>query len=93
MEQIAGYKLLEQIGEGGMARVYKGIRISRNRPVAIKILLKKLYEKRKAFERLNRESIIIARLTNPNIIHIIDRGVTEAGMPYFVMEYVEGTAR
>jgi serine/threonine-protein kinase len=90
IENIPGYKLLDPIGEGGMAEVYKGIQISLNRPVAIKILLRKLYENRIALERFNRESIIIARLNNPNIIHIIDRGVTEGGMPYFVMEYVEG---
>jgi len=91
MEQIPGYKLISKIGEGGMAIVYKGTQLSLNRPVAIKILQKKLADHSLVLERFNRESLIIARLHNPNIIHIIDRGITSEGMPYFVMEYVEGS--
>jgi len=91
MEQISGYKLINKIGEGGMAIVYRGLQVSLDRPVAIKILQKKLADQPTVLERFNRESFIIARLHNPNIIHIIDRGITSDGMPYFVMEYVEGT--
>ena len=91
MEQVSGYKLIEHIGEGGMATVHKGIQISLKRLVAIKILLKKLTDHSEVLDRFNRESIIIARLNHPNIIHIIDRGITTEGMPYFAMEYVEGT--
>lgn len=91
MEQIPGYQLIDKIGEGGMAIVYKGLQVSLNRPVAIKILQKKLADHSSVLERFNRESLIIARLNNPNIIHIIDRGVTLEEMPYFVMEYIEGT--
>jgi len=90
MEQIPGYRLIDRIGEGGMATVYKGLQLSLNRPVAIKILQKKLADHSTVLERFKRESLIIARLNNPNIIHVIDRGITEEGMPYFVMEYVEG---
>lgn len=43
-----------------------------------------------ARRRFDRESYIIARLTHPNIIHVIDRGISADEMPYFVMEYVEG---
>lgn len=91
MEQIKGYTLLEKIGAGGMAVVYKGVQISLNRPVAIKILLKKLSGHTEVIDRFKRESVIIARLANPNIIHVIDRGITAGGQPYFVMEYIEGT--
>jgi len=91
MEQIPGYKVINVIGEGGMATVYKGLQVSLNRPVAIKILKQKLVDRPIVLERFNRESLIIARLNNPNIIHIIDRGVTKEGMPFFVMEYIEGT--
>ncbi len=91
MKEINGYNIEEKIGEGGMAVVYRGIQISLNRPVAIKILNQKLTEHSLILERFNRESVIIANLTNPHIIHVIDRGVTDSGMPYFVMEYVEGT--
>ncbi len=90
MLEISGYKILGKIGEGGMAAVLKGVQISLNRPVAIKILLKKLADNSFLLERFKRESIIIARLANPHIIHVIDRGITKEGMPFFVMEFVEG---
>ncbi len=73
MEQISGYKLINKIGEGGMAIVYRGLQVSLDRPVAIKILQKKLADQPTVLERFTRESLIIARLHNPNIIHIIDR--------------------
>jgi len=91
MDEISGYTIVEKIGEGGMATVYKAIQASLNRPVAIKILAQKLADYPLLLDRFNRESVIIANLTNPHIIHVIDRGVTSSGMPYFVMEYIEGT--
>lgn len=89
MEQIPGYQLTHEIGQGGMATVYKGVQISLNRPVAIKILSKTMQNNETILQRFNRESLIIAQLTHPNIIHVIDRGVTPKGMPFFIMEYVE----
>ncbi|GAB4273733.1 MAG: hypothetical protein Kow0092_29060 [Deferrisomatales bacterium] len=86
-----GYKALEAIGRGGMATVYRGVQVSLNRPVAIKVLSRRLAADPEIRERFQRESLIVARLTHPNIIHVIDRGVTGSGQPYFVMEYVEGT--
>ena len=50
--------------------------------------MKKLSDNSMALERFNRESLIVARLSHPHIIHVIDRGVTSNGMPFFVMEYV-----
>ncbi len=91
MESLKGYRLIDTIGKGGMATVYKGIQISLNRPVAVKILSKKMAQRTEIYERFMRESLIIARLSNPHIIHVIDRGVTKKGMPYFIMEYVNGT--
>ena len=91
MEEIDGYRLINKIGEGGMAVVYKGVQISLSRLVAIKVLKKKLEDNSILMEHFNRESLIIARLVNPYIIHVIDRGITRKGMPYFVMEYIEGT--
>jgi len=91
MEEIEGYRLINKIGEGGMAVVYKGVQISLNRPVAVKVLKKKLEDNSLLMEQFNRESLIIACLVNPYIIHVIDRGITRKGMPYFVMEYIEGS--
>jgi eukaryotic-like serine/threonine-protein kinase len=88
--QLNGYSNLLKIGEGGMAYVYRGIQDSLQRPVAIKLLIKGLSQEEEARHRFDRESYIIARLNHPNIIHVIDRGISSDDMPYFVMEYIEG---
>jgi serine/threonine-protein kinase len=90
MAQFGGYELVEKIGEGGMAIVYKGIQGSLDRPVAIKVLSRTLTDDPQVVESFNRESLIIARLNHPNIIHVIDRGIADS-VPYFVMEFVAGT--
>ncbi|MBF0224911.1 MAG: HDOD domain-containing protein [Desulfobacterales bacterium] len=88
---IPGYELLDEIGKGGMAVVYKGMQLSLSRPVAIKFLNAISSDNSEIIARFERESLIIARLANPYIIHIIDRGIASNGMPYFIMEYVQGT--
>jgi len=84
------YEYLEEIGAGGMATVYRGMQRSLNRPVAIKVLSATLSDHPSIIKRFKRESLIIARLNHPNIIHVIDRGTTSQGRPVFVMEFVEG---
>jgi serine/threonine-protein kinase len=91
MKKIGGYEVIEKLGEGGMGAVYKGRQVSLDRPVAIKVLSEKLADHNEVLERFKRESLIIARLNHPNIIHVIDRGFTPSGRLYFVMEYIEGT--
>jgi len=84
------YEYLDKIGEGGMATVYRGIQRSLDRPVAIKVLSATLSDNPSIIKLFKRESLIIARLNHPNIIHVIDRGTTSKGRPVFVMEFVEG---
>lgn len=72
-----------------MATVYHGTQLSLQRPVAIKVLKQKLLHHAEIRHRFEQESLIIARLHHPNIVHIIDQGVTEDERPYFVMEYVK----
>lgn len=88
--QLDGYSNLIKIGEGGMAHVYRGIQDSLRRPVAIKLLINELIFDVEARRRFELESYIIARLNHPNIIHVIDRGFSADGMPFFAMEYIEG---
>lgn len=87
---IDGYKILEKIGQGGMAQVYKGYQLSLKRPVAIKVLTHHFVDQPDFAQRFKKESLIIARLSNPYIIPVIERGISSNGTPYFVMEYVEG---
>ena len=88
--QIGPYKLLEQIGEGGMGVVYmaeqkKPVR----RLVALKIV-KPGMDSRQVIARFDAERQALAMMEHPNIARIIDAGTTELGRPYFVMELVRG---
>lgn len=79
------------IGMGGMGVVYRGIQVSLNRPVALK-LLRKGDGAAYAFEdRFRREAIAMGQLTHPNIVAIYDFDVIEQDYLFFVMEFVDGT--
>lgn len=88
--ELEGFSHLEKIAEGGMAVLYKGTQTSLSRPVAIKVMKGSLSDTPEAHEMFEWESKIVARLDHPNIIRVIDKGLTSKGMPYFVMDYVEG---
>lgn len=88
--ELEGFSQLEKIAEGGMAVLYRGIQTSLGRPVAIKVMKGALQGTPEAHEMFEWESRIVARLDHPNIIRVIDRGLTSDEMPYFVMDYVEG---
>lgn len=89
IERLGHYEIIEEIGRGGMAVVYRGIQPSLNRTVAIKVLPESFARDGEFIARFDREAETIARLSHPNIIQIIDRG-REEGICYFVMEYVDG---
>ncbi len=74
-----------------MATLYRAVQDSLNRVVAIKFLSKSFLGHNKAQQLFDQESLIIAQLNHPNIIHVIDRGFSEKGDPFFVMEFIEGT--
>ena len=88
--QLVGYKDLSQLSRGGMSTVYKAQQLSLNRTVAIKFLSAEFLWDVQVKKFFDQESLVIARLNHPNIIHIIDRGITPKGRPYFVMEFVNG---
>ncbi len=88
-EQIPGFRVKRKIGSGAMATVYLAKQLSLDRPVAIKILPKRLSANRNFIERFYKEGRAAARLNHPNIVNAYDVG--RAGEHhYFVMEYVEG---
>ena len=88
--EIAGYRLEEKIGEGGMSEVYRAEQLSLKRTVAIKFLSEQLLNHSTAQALFENEPLIVARLNHPKIIHVIDKGITQSGKPFFVMEFVEG---
>ncbi|MEX0654503.1 MAG: serine/threonine-protein kinase [Phycisphaeraceae bacterium] len=88
-QQIPGYVILERLGAGAMATVYKARQISLDRPVAIKVLPRKHTNNAQFVDRFYAEGKAAAKLNHPNIVQAIDVG--KAGdYHYFVMEYVEG---
>jgi predicted Ser/Thr protein kinase len=86
---VGNYQILEELGRGGMAVVYRAYQASLNRYVAIKVLPPQFAFDREFVERFQREAKAAAGLRHPNIVVIHDVG-QEAGTYYIVMEYLEG---
>jgi len=82
------YEILEVLGEGGMAFVYKAMDSQLERYVAIKTLKPNYVNQETFVERFRREAKTAANLNHPNIVQIFDWGIEEE--PFFVMEYIEG---
>ena len=89
-KQLGNYLLLEKIGEGGMAIVYKAEQTNLKRIVAIKVLPPQLSFNEQFVKRFHREALAVARLNHPNIVQIFDVGQVEE-VHYFAMEYVNET--
>lgn len=87
--QIPGYQILDRLGAGAMAVVFKAKQLSLNRVVAIKVLPKKLSTDKEYVERFYAEGQAAAKLNHTNIVQAFDVGEAQ-GYHYFVMEYVEG---
>ena len=87
------YILEDQIGKGGMARVFRARDLRHDRPVAIKVLHPELASDIST-DRFSREIRIVSNLTHPNIVGLIDSGFATSAdgeqLPYFVMHYIEG---
>ena len=82
------YEILEILGEGGMAFVYKARDMQLERFVAIKTLKPNYVNQETFVDRFKREAKTAANLNHPNIVQIFDWGIEDE--PYFVMEYIEG---
>lgn len=89
-QRIGHYRIEGEIGRGGMGAVFLGVRIDDYRKrVAIK-LIKRGMDTDFILRRFLAERQILASLEHPNIARLLDGGTTEDGLPYFVMEFVEG---
>ncbi|HEU4623778.1 MAG TPA: serine/threonine-protein kinase, partial [Steroidobacteraceae bacterium] len=89
--RIGGYRIVEEVGRGGMSEVYKAIRDDDeyHKEVAVKVL-RQGYDTRSLLKRFKAEVQILARLDHPNIARLLDAGSTEEGLPYLVMDYIQG---
>ncbi|HTL34464.1 MAG TPA: serine/threonine-protein kinase [Kofleriaceae bacterium] len=89
---IGRYVIESKIGEGGMGRVYRAHRLDDpTQEVAVKVLLGDLAASSVMRQRFQREAESARHLSHPNIVGVLDFGHTEGGLPYLVMELVEGT--
>jgi tetratricopeptide (TPR) repeat protein len=88
-ENVGPYRIIEKLGQGGMATVYKAYHASLDRYVAIKVLHPAFKEEPNFLARFQREARIVANLEHTNIVPVYDFSEHQ-GDPYLVMRYVEG---
>jgi len=88
-ESVGPYRLVEQLGQGGMATVFKAYHSTLDRYVAIKALHPAFSQDPNFLTRFQREAQVVARLEHPNIVPIYDYAEHE-GRPYLVMKFIEG---
>ena len=88
---ISHYRIVEEIGAGGMGEVYRAVRADDQykKEVAIK-LVRAGQDSRFVVARFRNERQVLASLDHPNIARLLDGGTTDDGIPYFVMELIDG---
>ena len=86
---IAGYRIEEEIGRGGMGVVYRASQLHLERPVALKLIRPEFAESSVYRARFERESRLAAAVSHPNVIPVIDAG-EDAGLLYLAMQFIEG---
>jgi serine/threonine protein kinase len=87
--KIAGFEILQQLGEGGSGQVYKARQVSLGRDVAIKVLHPSLVDSEEDIERFRHEAQVAARLKHPGIVQVYEFGADQ-GMHFIAMEYISG---
>jgi len=88
-ENVGPYRIIEQLGQGGMATVFKAYHAALDRYVAIKVLHPAFKEEPNFLSRFQREARVVARLEHQNIVPIYDFA-EHKGQPYLVMKFIEG---
>ncbi|NWF64082.1 MAG: serine/threonine protein kinase [Chloroflexi bacterium] len=88
-ENVGAYHIIEQLGQGGMATVFKAYHAALDRYVALKVLHQAFNEDSTFISRFQREARVVARLEHPNIVPVYDYAEHEA-RPYLVMKFIEG---
>lgn len=84
------YKITCQIGAGGMGSIFEAEHVRMGRKFALKLLDPAFAENEEVFQRFKREAEIAGQLGHPNIVDVVDFDRTEEGVPYIVMERLEG---
>ena len=85
--EVAGHRIVERLGRGGMGTVYKAVQLSLERPVAIKVLAGELVRDPEFVDRFVTEARAAGRLDHRNIVEVFDTGRSQ-GLCYYTMEYM-----
>jgi serine/threonine-protein kinase len=88
-ENVGPYRIMDQLGQGGMATVFKAYHAALDRYVAIKVLHPAFKEDPHFTSRFQREARVVAMLEHPNIVPVYDYA-EHNGHPYLVMKFIEG---
>lgn len=88
VEKLGKYRLIEQIGQGGMATVFKGVDTETGWEVAVKVMSPLMAQESQFSKRFKREAEVVMRLKHPNIVPVVDFG-QDAGYAYLVMPLLE----
>src|SRR5256885_1619253 len=88
--QLGNYRILEEIGRGGMGVIYRARHAPSRRIVALKRVLNYHSDSRETLARFQREARAAASLDHPNILPIYDVGATDDGLPFFSMKFASG---
>lgn len=91
LESLGDYRIIREVGRGGMGIVYEAEQISLGRHVAVKVLPRELLENPKHRSRFQREAKAAAKLHHTNIVPVFGVG-EENGMGYYVMQFIQGLA-
>jgi WD40 repeat protein/predicted Ser/Thr protein kinase len=86
---LGGYRLIGEVGSGGMGVVYRAEQLSLGRTVAVKFLLAGRAARDRQIDRFLNEGRLLARLDHPNVVRVVEIGTADHS-PYIVMEYVDG---
>ena len=84
------YKIMDRIGEGGMSIVYDAKHAETDRRVAIKVLRDEHMVEEQSLARFRREARAMSAIQHANLVSIYDSGTTEFGLPYIIMDYLDG---
>ncbi|MGY6630137.1 MAG: serine/threonine-protein kinase [Wenzhouxiangella sp.] len=89
-DRLAPWEVLEEIGEGGMGRVYRGQRA--DGAFEMEVAIKQIGKRRRGLaELLQRECRLLAKLDHPSVTRLVDAGLDDRAGPFLVMEWIEGT--
>jgi hypothetical protein len=88
-QRVGNYELLEQVGQGGMARVYRAQHRLLKRPTAVKIIELAMTSD-EMLARFDREVRLASQLMHPNTVEVFDYGRTPEGQPFYAMEFLDG---